>query len=339
MTILACMLALAAFEVCDHCSPGKSDAELCTEHRAEEEGVLARQRPILETGNRDQRLAALLEIAALNEAHENAPSRATTRVLASGLSDSDSDVRAAAASALANHQHPEEAVSALDTRLRSVCRDVEKHAKAMQRALGDKDLGAREKAAFDGDALGLRERGLDRAALVEALGGFDSVRAEDAVLFVLREWELAAEIAARAGDPESDDQEDDPLHANALFRAATRMGTRRTVEPLCGLYAKLQAVRAQPAPTLSPIDPNKPKDFAKGVDSLRRSLQRAKETVLATKLEFALTDELDRFGAEAGFPAPPGDDRPSAEHGAWIKRHLTKLPPTRAPAQKSPPAK
>lgn len=90
------------------------ETKLCKAHDAEEDAVLASVHEALRASAKEERIAALEEVAALTEAHRNAPSKKVAQVLARAMKDEDLDVQAAAARLLASTgQHPETAVRTL----------------------------------------------------------------------------------------------------------------------------------------------------------------------------------------------------------------------------------
>jgi len=107
---LLLVLATSPVEVCAECSPGTVRAELCAPHaRAERKGIKA-CRNAQRSKSPEYRLEALRELAALTEAHSNAPSPALARALAEGLDSDFVAVRTETVALLGQGQHPEVAL-------------------------------------------------------------------------------------------------------------------------------------------------------------------------------------------------------------------------------------
>lgn len=345
MTILACVLALAAFEVCDHCSPGKTDAELCAEHRAEEEGVIARHRPLLASGNVDQRLASLTELIALNHGHENAPSRKATRAVAAGLADSDARVREAAAFALTDRQHVVEAVRLLDQALRESAEQISRSNATVQRAMDAREDRVRRSETQQEPAPQIVIEVLQRfprdcavrAVCVRALTRIGNGKAEDSVVQTLLAWDVEAETKSVSLLVALDSPDTDPLGSGALLESAVELGTRRCAEALCKLQPKID--ESQWKLSLPPMG-----DFLdpKGNEAARARFKytwhgERSRTLVGDRLRKRLIAELGRLGERPDFSPPPEDGATLEEWTAWTKRNLHALPVKR-PATKDPAA-
>lgn len=109
LALLALPLLPLAPEVCDDCSTRR----LCKPHAQAEAEALARLEPELDSEEAGVRMAALKELAALTEAHQNAPGQAVAERLAAALEDDSLRVRERALRLLTDGQHPEVTVEAL----------------------------------------------------------------------------------------------------------------------------------------------------------------------------------------------------------------------------------
>lgn len=104
----------AAPDICEDCRQGKA----CKSHRALDKAEIKRLGPELESEDKEVRLKALGEVAALSEEHENAPTKEAAEVLVRALEDDQLVVQRAAFQWLASGQHPETAVTGYVARLK-----------------------------------------------------------------------------------------------------------------------------------------------------------------------------------------------------------------------------
>ncbi len=97
--------ALFSFGSCSTCATTGRDVRLCAAHAAEERAVLGREG--LRLGSKDlaTQIAALDALAALTEAHANAPSAQVAERIASALDDTSFELQTHAASLLGPPQH------------------------------------------------------------------------------------------------------------------------------------------------------------------------------------------------------------------------------------------
>jgi hypothetical protein len=337
MTVLACVLFALAFEVCELCAPGEPEAVLCAAHQSEQDGVIARHRPILESGNLEQRLAAMVALAKLNRDHENAPSRTATRALATGLSDPDTSLRMFAALALTKHQHVDEATAALDARLRAATTRID--ALVGPLAFAVKASTTRASAGRSGTSkealLGLREAIDDRGALVLTLASFSTLRAEEGVLRTFKEWDLPKEMLL-ASTLLGYDKQYDPLRSASMFGSLASIHTRRTATALADAIGRVESAYAKYQHKTS-------KKSGKQGDVLdAKALQRLGEelsgsmlgmNVLGTTVMMRHTwlEAVKALGQRGEFPDPPGAGAKTDAWVAWVRKHQTKLAPNLAP--------
>ena len=118
LTTALALLALWTPSECGACSVRAEKVALCADHTREEQIVLKRERRNFEKATTDaEKVAALRAIAALTEAHTNAPSPAVPKFLAMGLADPSDVVGAEALALFAPPQNPQAALDVLlDTR-------------------------------------------------------------------------------------------------------------------------------------------------------------------------------------------------------------------------------
>lgn len=112
-------------EQCDAC---QSDPEvvLCEAHLARETEVLKAQRRELERLSEERRITAMEAIAALTQAHSNAPSPTVARVLGSMLVVESTLVRTRAAELLADGQHQRTTLEMMTAAVDPLVRDLQK---------------------------------------------------------------------------------------------------------------------------------------------------------------------------------------------------------------------
>ena len=97
--------------VCGDCRVDPRRTILCSTHLDEEQSVLREERSIMaRSKERSERAAALERVAALTEAHVNAPSSNVARFLADGLHDDAVFVRRRALALLLDGQHRDETI-------------------------------------------------------------------------------------------------------------------------------------------------------------------------------------------------------------------------------------
>jgi len=114
LSLSLALFLMAAPNECGACSVRAEKVTLCADHTREEQLVLKRERRNFEKADTDeQKVAALRAIAALTEAHTNAPSPAVPKVLAMGLADPSDVVGAETLALFAPPQNPQAALDVL----------------------------------------------------------------------------------------------------------------------------------------------------------------------------------------------------------------------------------
>jgi len=118
LSLSLALFLMTAPDECGACSVEAEKVTLCGDHAREEVLVLKRERRNFEKADTDeQKLTALRAIAALTDAHTNAPSSGVPKALVMGLTDPSDAVGAAALALYAPPQNPRAALDVLlDTR-------------------------------------------------------------------------------------------------------------------------------------------------------------------------------------------------------------------------------
>ncbi len=203
------VLTLAALDTCASCRMELQASFLCEPHAEAERAALARETRRLAAKEEAERLAALDALAALTEAHTNAPSERVAKRIAQALDDDSLAVRARAVERLGRPQHALVAVDALTEALEDAWklkREWGKEYKGLVERSTDKLSDAkREKLGAERAALGARIDDLNalHRQLVTRLAEFPDERALDAILantarnLIFEDGEALARIGTR----------------------------------------------------------------------------------------------------------------------------------------------
>jgi hypothetical protein len=181
MLAVLVLAGLLSLDVCDACRVDGTAVLLCTPHASAEEKALAKCAKGLRSKREAERSAALEKLAALTNAHANAPSPRIVEMLARGTQDDSYVVRTRAVELLGPPQHGPAALAALLAALR----EHEQEMGAGMKERGKLDLRPGNEAQM-AKLLEINQRyTLVRAwggAIVVQLGEFPDDAAVDAIL-------------------------------------------------------------------------------------------------------------------------------------------------------------
>ena len=171
-----------ALDECQACKRGK----ICKPHVRVEEAEFRRLRSELESDVDDDRIGALIQIAALTQEHENVPSGNVARILATALEDESLRVRELALELLTDGQHPEIAVVGLV--------NVIEHLKRNMFGLVPSLTGAKQERGTTADAMNYIE------TIMRVSGQVPDDRVVKALINVLTAmpWEMYGQPVAMA---------------------------------------------------------------------------------------------------------------------------------------------
>jgi len=297
------LVLIARPDTCSACLVRDREVVLCPPHAEEDREIVAREVKRLRSREPAEQLAALEAVAALTQAHANAPSPRVARVLAGGLEVAAPEVRKRAAELLGPPQHAPEAMRALLGALGEVDREVAAADEELQRHRKvpeptspktsqeywkelDRSLEAKTLAMKVQDVLHAALQWRD--VLLERLGSF----ADDRVVAALARSQAIATT-------------------DAGLRSLLALGNRAALEALLAALARWQDTPAEAS-----------SEVAQQARARRGRL-----------LQQGLADLAAKHGL---LPCPEESARPHAAWLAWWKLHAdaipAALPGVRAPA-------
>lgn len=205
--VLACALLR---DTCDGCSLTDEAVQLCAQHAAEETSAFAREKRRLESKDDAVKVAGLEALAALTNAHGNAPSERVVRRIASALKDKSYGVRKRATELLGRPQHALAALAALEKALATAEEELARSEKELDRFLEEPrdKLSQKEREEWPEERERRRAR-IDllaswRLSIVTQLGTFQDERAAAAIAaHCPRDLLEAGKMLARFGSREA----------------------------------------------------------------------------------------------------------------------------------------
>jgi len=297
------IVAWLSFESCSACSTVGRIVKLCEPHAAQERAALTREGTRLGSKDAAARMAALDVLAALTEAHTNAPSARVAERLASALDDGDLGVRSHATSLLGPPQH---ALVSLDALVDALARIGKEHAslndeydelsEKLRRKLSDK---RRVDLLADLEACDERRTALVqwRLELVDRLATFPDDRAVDAILAHTHRNLLTG------GD-------------EALVRLGNRAAVRALAESFAGCDGNLATAEKEAADWKARASPG---TTTAGVALTQMALENLRASSARVR------QNLVTLLAERGLSAP-GMNASSAVWRTWIDENIQAFP-------------
>ena len=283
---------------CSDCVPGARAAKLCPPHlEAEKEGLEACQ-AVLKKGDAVARLAALRELAALTEAHANAPSPRVAKTLARGLKDEAPGVVLISIELLGD-QHPGAAIDAYADFGKDLIKAFEKANK--QASSLNHDIRMRELSA-DGATKGSarkrqREDQQELRDLEEQLGELERIaEALGPRLGALRDDRIARVLVEL-----SEQTWNEPVAA-ALSRMGTRAAAERLHEDLdtfLFLYGSAERFRDLVEEDADRFPDTNPEEHRERAAQLERQARAHHDLLTALATEAGLTEGLPEFSSGA----------------------------------------
>jgi len=324
-------------EQCDACQ-GDHEVVLCDAHLARETEVLKAQKPKLERRSEKRRIEAMEEIAALTQAHSNAPSPTVARLLGSMLVVESTLVKKRAAELLADGQHRRTTLEMMIAAVDPLTRELEEQ---MERFLELEAVVTRESPKKKGKEVTLDD-------LQEKIDALDEAMVLDEKLEALNETRGAfARCLATIPDDRSiaaleklllpDEMR---LNREVVVESLLAFGTASSVEPVIGslkpFVKMLRETEDQVKKARRTRLPRTPGWYKGSKEQWVARKQKEKEARVATfqeRLDEAtavvetLHDMLTKFAEKNALSTPPKWDRKRFHSAwmAWYRKNMTDL--------------
>lgn len=331
-----------AFERCDACRAEGATVELCAPHAEAERASIARNGPRVLDADEERAKAALADLAALTSQHENAPSAALARTLASGIANPSWSVRGEVLRLLQAGQDESVTREVLITagdRFAIDAREIGKVRKAVAKLA--EESSARKSDDVREALERMSSKGEEMQRLLSVVVAFQGYT-EELVRGLERPEDECVDALLRVAQGISEaDLYSIPVTC-ALARSGRRDALQRAVEFLDDWQSSLDELAdSEKAERKRKLDP-KP-DYFQGSDEsweTRARAARDKRVEMArARVEMHQKNGREMHDAFAAMVRardlgvePEWNDRPYSVWRSWLQRHRADLPERLAPA-------